>query len=85
MSEIHEILQAAIACEGSDVFIIPGSAVRLKVAGEVRPLFETVLKPDDTRRLIKQVYELDHRDMERLTEHGDDDFSFSISGVGRFR
>jgi twitching motility protein PilT len=85
MSEIHEILQAAIAREGSDVFIIPGSAVRLKVAGEVRPLLETVLKPDDTRRLIKQVYELDHRDMERLTEHGDDDFSFSISGVGRFR
>ena len=85
MAEVHDILQSAIERGGSDVFIIPGSCVRLKVAGEVRPLLETVLKPDDTRRLIKQVYELDHRDMDRLTENGDDDFSFSINGVGRFR
>jgi len=35
--------------------------------------------------LIKQVYELDNRDMDHLTQHGDDDFSFSVSGVGRFR
>ncbi|MEZ4626647.1 MAG: hypothetical protein R2912_00550 [Eubacteriales bacterium] len=46
---------------------------------------DTALRPDDARRLIKQVYELDNREMDRLTQHGDDDFSFSISGVGRFR
>ena len=85
MAEIHDILQSAIARGGSDVFIIPGVGVRLKVAGEVQQLLDTVLRPDDTRRLIQQVYELDHRDMDRLTQHGDDDFSFSVSGVGRFR
>lgn len=85
MSEIYEILQSAIERGGSDVFIIPGSCVRLKVSGEVQQLRDTVLRPDDTRRLIKQVYELDNREMDRLTQHGDDDFSFSISGVGRFR
>jgi len=85
MAEVNDILQAAIERGGSDVFIIPGSCVRLKVSGEVQPLMETVLRPDDTKRLIKQVYELDHREMDRLLEHGDDDFSFSISGVGRFR
>lgn len=85
MAEIHDILLAAIERGGSDVFIIPGSVVRLKVAGEVQPLMNVMLKPDDTRRLIRQVYELDHRDMDRLTQQGDDDFSFSISGVGRFR
>ncbi|MBA4347758.1 MAG: type IV pili twitching motility protein PilT [Clostridiales bacterium] len=85
MSEIFDILQSAIERGGSDVFIIPGSCVRLKVSGEVQQLRDTVLRPDDTRRLIKQVYELDNREMDRLTQHGDDDFSFSISGVGRFR
>lgn len=85
MAEIHDILQSAIERGGSDVFIVPGSYVRLKVAGEVQPLLDTVLKPDDTKRLIRQVYELDHRDMEHLIEQGDDDFSFSVSGVGRFR
>ncbi|MEA4870598.1 MAG: PilT/PilU family type 4a pilus ATPase [Christensenella sp.] len=85
MAEVHDILRAAIERGGSDVFIIPGSCVRLKVSGEVQSLMDTVLKPDDTKRLIKQVYELDSREMDRLLEHGDDDFSFSISGVGRFR
>ena len=85
MAEINDILQAAIQRGGSDVFIIPGSYVRVKIAGEVQPLMEAVLKPDDTKRLIRQVYELDSREMDRLTQHGDDDFSFSISGVGRFR
>ena len=85
MSEVHDILRAAIERGGSDVFIIPGSCVRLKVNGEVQSLLDTVLKPDDTKRLIKQVYELDFREMDRLLEQGDDDFSFSISGVGRFR
>ena len=85
MSEIQEILQAAIERGGSDVFIIPGSGVRLKVAGEVQTLSPTVLKPDDTRRLIKQVYELDHREMDRLTQQGDDDFSFGLARMGRFR
>ena len=85
MAEINDILQAAIQKGGSDVFIIPGSYVRVKIAGEVHPLMDTVLKPDDTKRLIRQVYELDLREMDRLTQHGDDDFSFSISGVGRFR
>lgn len=85
MAEIHELLQSAIERGGSDVFIIPGSCVRLKVAGEVQPLLDAVLKPDDTKRLIQQVYDLDRRPMDRLTQFGDDDFSFSVSGVGRFR
>lgn len=85
MAEIHDILQSAIKRDGSDVFIVPGSCVRVKISGEVRSIGETALKPDDTKRLIQQVYELDKREMDRLTQHGDDDFSFSISGVGRFR
>lgn len=89
MTEIDEILQKAIETGGSDVFIIPGSRVSMKVSGAVCPVdmdgMESALKPDDTKRLIRQVYALDNRNMERLLEHGDDDFSFSISGVGRFR
>ena len=86
MTEIGEILNMAIQTGGSDVFIIPGSRVCIKASGAVQPMLqEAVLKPDDTRRLIKQVYDLDGRGMERLLDHGDDDFSFSVSGVGRFR
>jgi len=86
MTEIGEILNMAIQTGGSDVFIIPGSRVCIKASGAVQPMLqEAVLKPDDTRRLIQEVYNLDKREMTRLLEHGDDDFSFSVSGVGRFR
>ncbi len=85
MADVNDILQVAIERGGSDVFIIPGSCVRLKVSGEVQPIMDLLLKPDDTKRLIKQVYDLNHREMDHLLESGDDDFSFSISGVGRFR
>lgn len=86
MTEIGEILNMAIQTGGSDVFIIPGSRVCIKSSGAVQPMLQdAVLRPDDTRRLIKQVYDLDGRDMKRLLDHGDDDFSFSVSGVGRFR
>jgi len=85
MANIDDILQLAIQTGGSDVFLIPGSCVSIKLSGAVQPILDDVLKPDDTRRLLEQVYRLDRRDMDRLIEHGDDDFSFSVSGVGRFR
>ena len=44
MAEVHDILQAAIERGGSDVFIVPGSCVRLKVAGEVQQLLTAVLQ-----------------------------------------
>ena len=87
--QIEDILKSAIQAGGSDVFIIPGSRVCVKVSGAVSPMegeeMDHALKPDETKSLIRQVYDLDRRDMNRLLDHGDDDFSFSISGVGRFR
>lgn len=47
---------------------------------------EERLLPDDTAAFLKEIYELaDNRDMRSLLSHGDDDFSFAIPGVSRFR
>lgn len=86
MADIVEILQLAMQKGGSDIFVIPGAPVSIKVAGAVEPVMEDRLKPDDTQRLLEQIYSLDgKRSMERLRQSGDDDFSFSVRGVGRFR
>lgn len=85
MVNIEEILKLAIARQGSDIFVIPGSEVCAKIAGAVLPITEQKLMPDDTIALLKQVYALDSRSMDRLLQGGDDDFSFSLRGVGRFR
>lgn len=42
--------------------------------------------PDDTHLLLKQIYQLaDDRDMDTLIRTGDDDFSFSVQNLSRFR
>ena len=47
MAEINDILQAAIEKCGSDVFIIPGSCVRVKISGEVLPLLDIAVVSGD--------------------------------------
>ena len=86
MLNIIEILRLATERNGSDIFLVPGSQVSMKISGAVEPLMEGVLMPDDTVQLLSQVYALDQdRSMDQLRTHGDDDFSFSVRGVGRFR
>lgn len=42
--------------------------------------------PDDTRSIIEQIYQMaGNRNMYTLEETGDDDFSFAVSGLSRFR
>ncbi len=44
------------------------------------------ISPGDTEELIRAIYELDRqRSLDALLNSGDDDFSFSVSGLGRFR
>lgn len=78
--------QAAGNGHASDIFLVPGARAAYKINGEVTPLEGEILTPDDTGALVRQIYALaNHRDMERLMDSGDDDFSFSLAGVGRFR
>ncbi len=80
-----ELLQQAVAMGGSDVFIVPGAEVTVKVHGRMEKLTAEKMKPDDTQRLIGQMYELAHRNIALLDKEGDDDFSFAVLHVSRFR
>lgn len=83
---IEEILKKSVEMGGSDVFIIPASAVTAKCNGVMKTLpDEEHLSVDDSLHLISEIYEKAHREMDKLKATGDDDFSFSIPGVGRFR
>jgi len=41
--------------------------------------------PRDTEQLLREIYALAERPMDQLLQTGDDDFSFPIPGVSRFR
>ena len=83
--ELIDMLRKAVALGGADVFIIPGSAVTVKVHSTMTPLSEGKILPKDSEELVKAMYELAHRDYSLLNAEGDDDFSFAIRDVSRFR
>lgn len=80
-----ELLQKAVSMGGSDIFLIPGSFPTVKVNNELVPLNEDKLHSADTQRLVEEMYVLAHRDIHLLSREGDDDFSFAIKEVSRFR
>lgn len=79
------LLQKAVEMGGSDIFIIPGASVTVKVNSNMVNLTEQRMMPADTERLIHEMYELAHRDIKLLDVEGDDDFSFAVLNVSRFR
>lgn len=86
MTGLVEVLKKAVIGGASDIFIIAGGFLSYKVDGEIRPMDETgKLVPEDTERYIDEIYECAHRSKKYFTEKGDDDFSFAIGKLARFR
>ena len=83
--ELRELLKKAYELGGSDIFIVPGAPVTCKVKGDMVPLSEDIVKPAGTEELVKEAYEMGQRDIAKLHSEGDDDFSFAMPGLSRFR
>ena len=84
--EILSILHNAIDKGASDVFIVAGLPLTFKIHGMQTRQDEPKLMPADTLALIDQIYKESGRSTEHYTsEQVDDDFSFSVPSLGRFR
>ncbi|MGI6069643.1 MAG: type IV pilus twitching motility protein PilT [Blautia sp.] len=82
---IHDYLNTAAHNHASDIFIIAGRPLSMKIDGLLSNYGE-VLMPAQTEQIIRQIYHLaGNRNMDAFLEQGDDDFSFSIPGLSRFR
>ena len=85
MADLKHYLERVVADGASDLFISPGSPVREKLGRDVLPMDGDKLDPDGAMDLISQAYECAGRDASKLEATGDDDFSFAIPGLARFR
>ena len=83
--ELKELLKKAYDLGGSDIFIVPGTHVTCKVKGDMVALSDDIVKPDATAQLVSEAYDLAKRDIAKLRDDGDDDFSFALLGLSRFR
>ncbi|MBR2062206.1 MAG: PilT/PilU family type 4a pilus ATPase [Anaerotignum sp.] len=85
MAGLMEYLQQAVAHEASDLFLVAGGTASEKVEGHIRPLDGERLLPPETEKLVSEIYTFAKRPMTQFLEKGDDDFSFSVPGLARFR
>lgn len=84
--QAEELLRRAAQKKASDIFIVAGRQITCKINGEMTVLDEKILMPEQTEKVVREIYGLaEGRDMEPFRKSGDDDFSFSIPGVSRFR
>jgi twitching motility protein PilT len=96
--DAKKMMEKAVARNCADVFIVAGNSVTMRVNGVIEKLEmaditteddtdrKPFLMPNDTEELIKQFYAMaGNRSMEKLMKTGDDDFSFAIPGISRFR
>ena len=80
-----EYLSFATEHHASDIFIIAGRPLSFKINGKLS-IYGERLMPADTEILLRQIYQMsNNRNFDRFLEIGDDDFSFSIPGLSRFR
>lgn len=84
--ELLEYLKKATEQGASDLFIVAGLPLTCKVDGKMVHMTEERVMPEETERLIRDIYAVSFgHNMEKIEERGDDDFSFSIPNLARFR
>ncbi|MBR3147269.1 MAG: PilT/PilU family type 4a pilus ATPase [Eubacterium sp.] len=82
---LGEILKTATMCGASDIFIIAGLPVTYKVKGAQQRSQDGIMKPGTIQPLIDEIYTAARRSKDAFEKGTDDDFSFSVPDLGRFR
>lgn len=78
------ILKKAFELKAADIFMVGGLPITYKVNGKFVRDGEKVL-PDALTKLIQDLYKSNKREFKPRDERTDDDFSFSLPGMARFR
>lgn len=81
---ILDILKTAMERESSDIFLVAGLPVTFKIRGQQERFGDRML-PDAINEVVDQIYEVSGRDRKLVEQGMDDDFSFAVSNMGRFR
>ncbi|MBR0209023.1 MAG: PilT/PilU family type 4a pilus ATPase [Oscillospiraceae bacterium] len=83
--EILEILKNAVARDAADVFLVAGLPVTFKCGGRQQRMESGMLMPDEIGVLVDEIYAISKRSRIHCERGEDDDFSFAVPQLGRFR
>ena len=82
---LMEYITEATQRGAADLFILAGAPCCIRLGRELVPLDGHKLLPDDTKALILEIYALANRETDVFFRTWDDDFSFAVPGLARFR
>ena len=85
MESIEAYMKRAVDETASDLFVVAGQTVSMKKEGEIVPIDSERLMPDASEKLVRELYGMACRPIDRYLSVGDDDFSLSVKGLARFR
>lgn len=84
--DLSSLLREATQAGASDMFFIAGFPPAYRKDSQVTRVMEEALSVAGVETLVREIYSYTSgRPMDTLLDAGDDDFSFSVPGVGRFR
>ena len=85
--ELEPLLKQMIDANASDIFVVAGMPISYAAHGQITRLNENRLMPGDTTKVVEAIYKLADRDINLMKDNKnhDEDFSFAIGGLGRFR
>ena len=84
---LSDLLKQMIDLKASDIFVVAGLPLTYKVSGRQVRMNGEMLTPKDTRTVVEGIYEIAGRDFKSFAKNDnlDEDFSFALPGIGRFR
>lgn len=85
--DLKKLLKDMVDVGASDIFVIAGLPFTCEVSGQQIRSDSEPYTPRDTEAFVRGIYEVSGRDIGCFTDerNHDDDFSFAIPGIGRFR
>ncbi len=84
--DIVEIFKDAANKDASDLFFITGAPIGYRISNQIVPQNDKNLMPKDVEQYVHQIFKIAGYDEDEiLPSSGELDFSFSVSGIGRYR
>ncbi len=81
--KLHELLEKMVKQDASDMFVTAKLAVSAKINGELQPIDDVVLTPEESLDLVYDT--MNAKQKQQFDTEKECNFAIEIEGVGRFR
>lgn len=80
---VLDLLKAMVEKDGSDVFVTVGFPPAIKIHGDIVPVSQTALRPEDAKAMVHAVMRDKH--LQEFEDTSECNFAISPPDIGRFR